>query len=73
MDSKGVIRYGNGTDSLYTLYKNGILEIRNVNVTDNNTEYRSDVRTKSDYDTDYIMLVYFKEEGKNSAQFFYCI
>ena len=35
MNNKGAIRYDNGTDALYTLFNNGILEIRNVTVADN--------------------------------------
>ena len=38
MNNKGAIRYYNGTDALYTLFNNGILEIRNVTVADNYTE-----------------------------------
>lgn len=43
MNNKEVIRYYNGTDALYTLFNNGILEIKNVTFADNDTEYRSEV------------------------------
>lgn len=68
MNDKAVIRYNNGTDEFYTLYKNGILEIRNVNYADNYTEYRCDVRIdEHNRDGDHIMLLYYDNEGKKQC------
>ena len=67
MNHKKVIRYYNGTDAFYTLYKNGTLEIQNVTVADNYTEYRCDLRTEHDRDGGYIMLLYYENEGKKQC------
>ena len=67
MNNKGVIRYANGTDGLYTLFTNGILEIRNVTVADNYTEYRSEVRRTWDLDTEHILLFYYENGGKKKC------
>lgn len=67
MNNKGVIRYDNGTDGLYTLFTNGILQIRNVTVADNYTEYRSEVRRTWDLDTEHILLFYYENGGKKKC------
>ena len=67
MNDKAVIHYDNGTDELYTLYKNGILEIRHVTYADNYTEYRCDVRTEHNRDGDHVMLLYYENEGKKQC------
>ena len=64
MNNKGVIRYYNGTDALYTLFNNGILEIKNVTVADNDTEYRSEVGSTRNLDPEHILLLYYENEGK---------
>ena len=74
MNNKGVIRYYNGTDALYTLFNNGILEIKNVTVADNDTEYRSEVASTRNLDPEHILLLYYENEGKkvlNSS--FFCL
>ena len=71
MDDKGVIHYYNGTDALYTLFDNGILEIRNVTVADNYTEYRSEVRSAWDLDPEHILLLYDENEGKKVLNSFF--
>ena len=65
MNYERSIHYENGTDALYTLYTDGILQIQNVTMADNNTEYRCEVRVW-DIKTDHIMLRCYKEQqGKN--------
>ena len=64
LTNKGVIRYYNGTDALYTLFSNGILEIRNVTVANNDTEYRSEVRSAWDLDLEHVLLLFYENEGK---------
>ena len=66
-----MIHYYNGTDSLYTLFNNGILEIRNVTVADNYTEYRSEVRSAWDLDPEHVLLLFYENEGKKSAQWLF--
>ena len=71
MNNKGVIRYYNGTDALYTLFNNGILEIRNVTVADNYTEYRSEVGSTRNLDPEHILLLYYVNEGKKILTSFF--
>ena len=71
MNNKGVIRYYNGTDALYTLFNNGILEIRNVTVADNYTEYRSEVGSTRDLDPEHILLLYDENEDKKVLTSFF--
>ena len=71
MNDKGVIHYYNGTDALYTLFDNGILEIRNVAVADNYTEYRSEVRSAWDLDPEHILLFFYENEGKKVLNSFF--
>ena len=71
MNNKGVIRYYNGTDALYTLFNNGILEIKNVTVADNYTEYRSEVGSTRNLDPEHILLLYYVNEGKKILTSFF--
>ena len=71
LTNKGMIHYYNGTDSLYTLFNNGILEIRNVTVADNYTEYRSEVGSTRDLDPEHILLLYDENEGKKVLTSFF--
>ena len=71
MNNKGAIRYYNGADALYTLLNNGILEIRNVTVADNYTEYRSEVGSTGDLDPEHILPLYDENEGKKVLTSFF--
>ena len=71
LTNKGVIHYYNGTDALYTLFDNGILEIRNVTVADNYTEYRSEVRSAWELDTEHVLLLFYENEGKKELNRFF--
>ena len=71
LTNKGVIRYYNGTDVLYTLFSNGILEIRNVTVANNDTEYRSEVRSAWDLDPEHVLLLFYENEGKKVLNSFF--
>ena len=71
MNNKGVIHYYNGTDALYTLFNNGILEIRNVTFADNYTEYRSEVRSAWDLHPEHILLSFYENEGKKVLNSFF--
>ena len=71
MNDKGVIQYYNDTDALYTLFDNGILEIRNVTVADNYTEYRSEVRSAWDLYPEHILLFFYENEGKKVLNRFF--
>lgn len=73
MNNKGAIRYYNGADALYTLLNNGILEIRNVTVADNYTEYRSEVRRAWDLDPEHVLLLFYENEGKKVLNGFFGI
>ena len=66
-----MIHYYNGTDALYTLLNNGILEIRNVTVVDNYTEYRSEVRSPWDLDPEHVSLLFYENEGKKVLNSFF--
>ena len=71
MNDKGVIHYYNGTDALYTLFDNGILEIRNVTVADNYTEYRSEVRSAWDLDQNTYCFSSMKMKVKKCSTAFF--
>ena len=71
LNNKGAIRYYNGTHALYTLFNNGILEIRNVTVADNYTEYRSEVRSAWDVDAEHVLLLFYENEGKKVCNSFF--
>ena len=71
LTNKGVIRYYNGTDALYTLFSNGILEIRNVTVANNYTEYRSEVRSAWDLDPEHVLLLFYENKGKKVLNSFF--
>ena len=66
-----MIHYYNGTDALYTLFNNGILEIRNVTVVDNYTEYRSEVRSPWDLDPEHVSLLFYENESKKVLNSFF--
>ena len=65
MNDQGKIDIENGTDAWrYNLDALGFLEIRNVSVADNGTEYKCEVR-KWDVDPEHIKLLYYgAQEGK---------
>ena len=71
MNDKEVIHYYNGTDALYTLFNNGILEIKNVTFADNDTEYRSEVGSTRNLDPEHILLLYYENEGKKVFNSFF--
>ena len=71
MNNKEVIHYYNGTDALYTLFNNGILEIKNVTFADNDTEYRSEVGSTRNLDPEHILLLYYENEGKKVFNSFF--
>ena len=68
LTNKGVIHYFNGADALYTLFNNGILEIKDVTVADNYTEYRSEVRSEWDLDPEHVLLLFYENEGKKALK-----
>ena len=60
----GTILVVNGSDaSIYDLNRKGILTIRGQTVADNGTEYRCDVRTKYDVESDHVLLLDY-DKGK---------